>query len=475
MSRSKALINNTLVFAISNFASKFLGFLMLPLYTSVLTREEFGTADLINTTVGLLIPVFTLSMANAALRFALDKSVNSKHVFSLGLKILFLGFFILLLLFPLLYQFEIFQGYYILFYLLYLSSILQTFFSLFSRGIDKVKLVGIAGVANSVMMVVANIVLLYFLKMGVDGFLSSMVMANFLAAAILFFGGKMYQYISFKKNEKLLLKEMIAYAAPLIPNSLSWWINHTSNRYIIKYFCSVAEVGLFSAAARMPSILVAVQRIFVQAWQISAITEYDKDDNIPFFSKVYSYYNTFMVLSSSVLILATKYIAMILFAKSFYEAWVFTPFLLVSVVFGSMVGFYSSFYLAHKKTKVLFTSTLMGAIVTIGVNLILVPRIGPMGSSIANALAYFSVWLFLHVDSKKFLKLEVPFLKTYLLYVILLGQATVTVYITGLNGEIGSLIGLLVILILSRKDIIQILNKSKNFIALKRKHTKTII
>lgn len=461
MSRSKALLNNTIVFAISNFASKFLGFLMLPLYTSVLSREEFGTADLINTTVGLLIPVFTLSMANAALRFALDKSVDSKHVFSLGLKILFFGFFILLLLFPLLYQFKIFQGYYILFYLLYLSSILQTFFSLFSRGIDKIRLVGVAGVANSVIMVVANIVLLYFLKMGVDGFLSSMVMANFFAAAILFFGGKMYQYISFKKTEKLLLKEMIAYAAPLIPNSLSWWINQTSNRYIIKYFCSVAEVGLFSVAARMPSILVAVQRIFVQAWQISAITEYDKENNIPFFSQIYSYYNTFMVLSSSVLILATKYISIILFAKSFYEAWIFTPFLLVSVVFGSMVGFYSSFYLAHKKTKVLFTSTLMGAIVTIGVNLILVPRIGPMGSAIANALAYFSVWLFLFIDSRKFLKLKISNKNLFTLYSILFIQAILVTNIPSGLGELFSLLCFLFIVFFSRKMIIQMIYDTK--------------
>jgi O-antigen/teichoic acid export membrane protein len=453
MSRSKTLLSNTLVFAISNFTSKFLGLLMLPFYTSILSKEEFGTADLISTTIGLLIPVFTLSIADATLRYAMDKSSDSKQVFSFGLKVLLIGFSLLILLFPIVHQIKFLSGFYFLFYLLYLTSILQTFFSLFSRGINKIKLIGIAGVTSSIVIVISNVVLMYFFNMGVQGYLLSMIISYFIASTILFFGGKMYQFITLKRTNKLLLKEMLSYSSPLIPNALSWWINHTSNRYIIKYFCSVAEVGLFSAAARMPSILIGFQGIFIQAWQISAISEYDKKDNLPFFSNVFKTYNTLMILSSSLLIILSKYIAKVLYAKSFYDAWIYTPFLLISVVFGSIVGFYSSFYLAHKKTNVLFLSTFIGALVTIVFNLIMVPIIGPLGSSIANALAYFCVWLFLHIDSRKFLKLEVKYLTIYIQYIILFLQASLMVFSSGRLMFSGSILCLLILIILNYKEI----------------------
>src|SRR5690554_2639165 len=100
MSRYKTLYKNTLIFTISNFTSKLLGFFMLPLYTRVLSREEFGTADLIVLTVGLLLPLLTLSISEGVLRFTLDEKVNKMQVFSFGLKLIFIGYFILLVLFP---------------------------------------------------------------------------------------------------------------------------------------------------------------------------------------------------------------------------------------------------------------------------------------------------------------------------------------------------------------------------------------
>jgi len=59
MSREKALVKNTLLYFVANFASKFLGFLLLPFYTHYLTKQDYGYYDLITTTVWMLVPINT--------------------------------------------------------------------------------------------------------------------------------------------------------------------------------------------------------------------------------------------------------------------------------------------------------------------------------------------------------------------------------------------------------------------------------
>ena len=65
----KELFSNTLIFTLANFSSKILVFLMVPLYTAVLTTEEYGVSDMVNTVGNLLLPFLSLAISNAVLRF----------------------------------------------------------------------------------------------------------------------------------------------------------------------------------------------------------------------------------------------------------------------------------------------------------------------------------------------------------------------------------------------------------------------
>ena len=83
MNKYKKLLTDTGLFVVSNFASKLLIFLLLPLYTNVLSTEEYAVADLITTTINLTFPVLTLSITEATLRFAFDKNVKKMKFFLL--------------------------------------------------------------------------------------------------------------------------------------------------------------------------------------------------------------------------------------------------------------------------------------------------------------------------------------------------------------------------------------------------------
>ena len=82
----KYLLKNIGLLTLSNFGTKILLFLLLPLYTSILTVEEYGLYDFINTTIILLIPVLTFNISEAVIRFLLEKENNEKAIFRIGAK-----------------------------------------------------------------------------------------------------------------------------------------------------------------------------------------------------------------------------------------------------------------------------------------------------------------------------------------------------------------------------------------------------
>ncbi|WP_230740167.1 oligosaccharide flippase family protein, partial [Streptococcus pneumoniae] len=95
--RYNYLLKNIGLLTLSNFGSKILVFLMVPLYTSVLSTSDYGTYDLFNTTISLLIPIISINISEGVLRFALDEKNDSSIVYSIGWNIIIKGFLVVVL------------------------------------------------------------------------------------------------------------------------------------------------------------------------------------------------------------------------------------------------------------------------------------------------------------------------------------------------------------------------------------------
>ena len=72
--RVKYLFKNMGILTISSFASKILVFLLVPLYTSILSTSEYGTYDLVVSTISLIYPILTMNIYDAVMRYCLDKN-----------------------------------------------------------------------------------------------------------------------------------------------------------------------------------------------------------------------------------------------------------------------------------------------------------------------------------------------------------------------------------------------------------------
>jgi len=430
VNKYKYLLKNIGLLTISNFGSKILSFLIVPLYTAILTTEEYGTYDLLNTTISLLIPICTLNICEAVLRFALEKKSDNKIVFSEALKIITLSMVIIIAIVLVNNKIafsKILKMYSLEFVALYFSTLVYTFMSNFARGVDKVSVVAIAGIINTLTILGLNVFFLVCLGWKLEGYFAAMILGSIVPSVYMFLGLKAWKYITFNIKDTALVKGMLNYSTPLVANAVAWWVNSALDRYVIVWICGVAANGIYSVSYKIPSILNILSNIFNQAWVLSSVKAYEKDDEQGFFARIYETYNMILVFACSFLIIITKIASRVLFAKDFYAAWEYVPFLLISVIFGAMSGFIGGIFSAVKDSKIYATSTSIGAFVNFVLNIFLVGKFGPIGAAAATLVSYFVVWVLRMVTVRKYIKLRIDYKMNIIGYVGLLLQAVILI------------------------------------------------
>lgn len=422
MNSYKKLFNNSIVFAIGNLGTKLIIFFLVPLYTYYLTKSEFGTVDLLTTTLSCLIPIFTLSIFDSVLRFAMDEKYDKQVVLINSLVVTVIGFIFSLIIYPIFMKILPFGDFILYFYLLLFVQSINATLTQYVRAIGMVKLFAISGIINALVLLTSNIFFLALFNMGIVGYLISIVIANVVSVIFVSIKGKIQYELALNKINIKLTKEMLIYSIPLIPNALMWWIMGFSDRYIITCFLGLSANGMYAVANKIPSVLNIVNSIFFQAWQMSAIEEVNSEDKSQFYSNVFNMFSIVMLISTSVLLVFLKFIMGFFVADNFFESWRYVPFLLLGVVFSSFSGFLGTNYIAAKKTSGVFKTSVIGAFINIIANITLIPIVGINGATIGTALSFFTIWLLRIRDTKKFVNIKINAVKITLTLFILLIQ-----------------------------------------------------
>ncbi|WP_099330698.1 lipopolysaccharide biosynthesis protein [Priestia aryabhattai] len=469
----KRLLNNSLIFAVGNLGTKLLVLLLVPLYTYYLSKEEFGTVDLLTTTLSFLIPIFTLSVFDSVLRFAMDKNCDKQSVLSNSLVVTLIGFIVLCCLYPLFTFLLPFEGFVSYFYsLLFLQSI-TTIFTQYIRALGKIKLFAWSGILNAFALLICNLIFLVLFHMGIIGYFISLIIANITTIIFVVMVGKVVQDLSVKKINIKLTKEMLVYSIPLIPNALMWWIMGLSDRFIITYYLGLGANGLYAVANKIPSVLNIINSIFFQAWQIAAIEEANSKDKSKFFSNVFNIFSIVMLTSTSIILVFLKLIVVVMVSASYNDVWKYVPFLLLGVVFSSFSGFLGTNYIAAKKTGGVFKTSVIGAIINIGTNLTLIPLLGINGASIGTLLSFAVIWILRIRDTKKFVNLQISIKKLTLTFTVI-GIQIGILYINLKLEYILQIILLVVIILINLSDINMIIKAALRTVSKKTKNYRRV-
>ncbi|MFV0414463.1 MAG: lipopolysaccharide biosynthesis protein [Oscillospiraceae bacterium] len=426
------LLSNTVLFGISTFSSKVLSFLLTRLYTSVLAQASFGIVDLVTACANLLIPLVSLGISNAVIRFGLEKDVSSKGVFTSGILAILSGFTALLLLGPLLGQISILQGQLGLLYIYVLMSCLRTLCCQFIRSQLYTRLYAIDGILSTAYTIGFNVLFLVVLKMGTTGYLLSIIAADALSALGLFLVAKLHRYVSFKGVKRSLYAAMLKYSLPLVPASMFWWITNASDRFFIAYMLGTAENGLYAAAYKVPNIVAIFSTIFTEAWQLSAVTDGQGKGREKFFGQIYAALMGVTFMVGAGLILFCRLVMRVLVAPSYFEAWQYVPFLIVGTVFSCLVSFLNSVYMVEKKSNLSLLTMMVGAVSNLALNALFIPFMGVNGAAIATLISYMLVFIIRAVDTRRFIAIDYLPVKTAVNTLLLVAESVVI--ISGVQG-----------------------------------------
>ena len=390
----KELFKNTGILAISNFSSKVLVFLLVPIYMRTLTTGEYGFYDLTYTTIQLCFPVLTADICDAVMRFMMKKEFLQKSVFSVGVKYTFHGCLIILLVLLLNSVLEIssvISQYAPYIFFLYAALVFDNLLIQFAKGLNRVKEMAIAGLIGTVSMVILNILLLLVFDFKLYGFYIANISSHIIPIIYYCITLEVPKYINFKVD-KNIQKSMLLYSAPLVLNQLGWWVNNTSDRYIVSAICGVNQNGLISVAYKIPNIVAIIGGIFIQAWQISAIKENKTKNSNSFFSSLFIHFNAVLCILSGGLIVFVRVIARIFFANDFYQAWKLVPFLVISSLINESAGYVGAILSADMNSRAMAKSAACGIVVNIVLNILFCLAIDTQGITIATMISSFIIY-----------------------------------------------------------------------------------
>ena len=390
-SKFKGLIEDTFIFSLGSLGSKLILFILVPLYTSYMTTSEYGTAELVFTIAQLLIPIASVTIWNGLIRFGLMKEQRPESVFKNCVLIWLSGTILILFMTPVigLYsQISEWKWYLSIYSIAYIANQIELNY-LKVKGRNK--LFSLISILQTLLLAGLNILLLVYLKTGVEGYLLSNILANSIAAFLTFAIGSLYHDWQYGGFDKTLIKKLIGYSAPLILNDVSWWFIHSSDKIMIEWMISKEELGLYTVASKIPGLINTFVNIFSQAWGISSIKEIESTNDVVYFSKVFQIYSALSFGAAIFFIAITKPFMSLYVGADFTAAWHYVPLLLTAASLSAVSAYFGSMFGALKRSVECMWSTIIGAIANVALNYFCIKMIGTWGAIVGTVCAFLII------------------------------------------------------------------------------------
>lgn len=461
----KALFKDTIIFALGNIGSKLIVFFLVPFYTYYLSPDEYGISDLVFTASQLAIPILSLVIFDAVIRFALSRKERPQDVLLVGVVVWFFGSVAAIALTPLfgLYKAISQWKWFVTGYMI--ANMLVSIELNYLKAVNRNLSFSIVCILQTLSLALLNILFVAHLKLGIRGYLVSYILSNILAALFSMMAAKflIIRDLFKAKLDTMLAKQMILYSTPLILNNLSWWVIQSSDKFMLESMVSNSALGIYTVAARIPSLVTVFVTIFQQAYGISSVKEMDSSNDSSFYTSVFTFYSFIAFLGGICLCTVMKpFMDIYVRSNSYGEVWRYVPLLLASAVFSALAAYCGSMYGALKKSMNNMLSTASAAVVNIIVNYFAILLFGLWGAMIGTIVAYCLLAFIRIIDVKRFVNIGINWQKLIGNSVILVIQSIIVSLSDFWVGFICSVFLLAIFLIINRSELIQAKNLIKH-------------
>ena len=421
--RSSKFLKDLGIYAIGNLGAKIITFAMVAVYTHYINKGDMGYYDLCLTIIFLLIPFVTLQLRDGAFRFLLetDDSEQRSKIITFIYRTLVTSIIVSLVVTFMLAMFTSIEYVWYCFLLLIAMSFFEVITQV-ARGLGKNVEFVATGIISSLGIFVFSILFVVILPWGITGIFIANILARIVALAYLEWRMKIIAtYFKFSINIKQVTRDLIKYSLPLLPGSLCWWLTGSSDRWFINHFLGIEVNGVYAVAFRFNSIVYILATIFYQAWQETAILQYNSPDRDKFFSKMFNTYICVLTILLTLYSFILKVFYPIIVDANYQESANYLYLMGISAVIFALSAFFDMGYQCAKDTISTLPAIVMAAIVNIVCNIVLVKNFGVYGAIATSIITYLLLFLWRLHDMKRYFKLSFYIPTTIAIVILVIG------------------------------------------------------
>ena len=408
-----------------------ISFLLLPVYTNLLSTFDAGIIFILYTILAFLNPVYALGLDSALFKFYNSKQESKESVISTSIIFLLITSFFLSSLLILISQTSAINFIDVSYnWLLYLSIILFCD-SISARSLVILRLQERAwyylfiGFINIVSSLLFNILFIDYYNLSNLGAVYALTFTSLIQ--LLTLSPIIIKLINFNKTDFLLYKKMFFFGLPFLPATILFISIGMIDRFFIESYLGLKAVGIYSAGYKVGSIISIMIIAFNLNWQPYYLKIQDDknfSNNIKTISQLFFiiiiYIATFMCLFVNDLI-SIQLFGFYIIGESFWESTIIIPWITFGYVFyGLYVLQAPSLYIKNKQnwTPVFWGG---GTILNIILNIILIPQLGILGAAIATFISYVLMFVFIKIKNKWWMPLPILNLRISLYVIFTLG------------------------------------------------------
>jgi len=421
----KELIKHSSIFGFANVLRKGIGFFMIPLYTYYLTTSDYGTLELLDLINMILIHLLGLRIGAGLVRYYVlyDDAEDKREVFTTALSFAILLSFIFVIIFELfstdlnklivgrpdttIYM----QIMIIIIGLRLIATVLESYLLALKRSV----IISTLSIVVLVITLSLNIYFLVILKMGVMGILLSMLIGKIIDTILLFLITLRGIKISFSIKK---LKQMLNFTLPLVPATFALFSVHFVDRFFVKEFCSLSDVGIYALGYKFGAIIsLLISGPFFSIWNIKRFEIAKTSEAKSVFSRIFTYYSLIIVFIGLSISLFIYEIIFVMATQSFYGAASIVPLIVTGYVFLGMSNFCGLGILLKHKTKYIMYINTAVAFLNLILNFILIKNFGMTGAAIATLLSFAILFILTFIVSQKIYPIRYEYQRLMILIV----------------------------------------------------------
>lgn len=387
-----------MIYGVASVVGRIAGILLLPVYTSILTREEYGAMAMLMSLYGVIDLVSNFNIHSGIARDYYEKGVDRKRLVSTGFwSILALSCSIMAIMmvtrkFWVGHVLGLSDNFVICFVFLLLSvptGSLSSYFSILTRFKKRPVLFSTGVLIQTFLQIGTAILTIVVFKIGVLGFFIAHVVANLFG--IIYFALINREFLGFR-FEKEYLRKALMFSIPTLPAILAGWLDSSMGQILMGKYVSLTDLGVYSIALQFASVFTLISVALNNVWSPYLYENYKKVGFVSEVRRIFLIMVFFISVVASCISLLSREVILIFSNPNYLEAGKYFTLLCVPMGFYLLFPFASSGVSVSRDTKFIGISYVAGSVFNLAFLFALLPVMGvycvPVGLALSRILSY---------------------------------------------------------------------------------------